>query len=166
MAQGLGYIHHSSRLIHGNLKSSNIVLGPDFEACLTDYSLSTLAAGGSIPDHQDPDSLACRAPEARKSILHAGPRSDVYAFGVLLLELLTGRHPSQHPYLAPPEMPGWVQAVREDLDGGAEDRRLGMLVEVAAICRSASPEQRPTMWQVLKMIQEIKETAIAEDGTA
>ncbi|KAK4772240.1 hypothetical protein SAY86_014015 [Trapa natans] len=166
VAQGLGYIHQSSRLIHGNLKSSNILLGPDFEACLTDYSLSALAPEGSVHDQEDPDSWAYRAPEVRKSALCAGPRSDVYAFGVLLLELLTGRHPSQHPFLASPEMPGWVQAVREDHAGGAEDGRLGMLVEVAAVCRSASPEQRPTMWQVLKMIHEIKETVIEEDSTA
>ncbi|KAK4764565.1 hypothetical protein SAY86_025655 [Trapa natans] len=166
VAQGLGYIHQSSRLIHGNIKSSNILLGPDFEACLTDYSLSTLAPEGSVHDNEDPDSWARRAPETRKSVLQAGPRSDVYAFGVLVMELLTGRHPSQHPYLSLPEMLGWVQAVREDHDGGAKDPRLGMLVEVAAVCRSVSPEQRPTMWQVLKMIQEIKKSVNASDSTA
>lgn len=161
VAQGLTYIHQASKLIHGNLKSSNVLLGVDFEACLTDYCLSVLA--DSSPT-EDPDSLACKAPETRKSSRRATPKSDVYAFGVLLLELLTSKHPSQHPFLAPDDMLDWVRAARED-DGG-EDDRLGMLTELACVCKLTSPEQRPLMWQVVKMIQQIKESVIVEDGTS
>ncbi|CAI8599261.1 unnamed protein product [Vicia faba] len=42
IAQGLSYIHQAWRLVHGNLKSTNVLLGPDFEACVTDYCLSVL----------------------------------------------------------------------------------------------------------------------------
>lgn len=159
VAQGLAYIHQVSRLIHGNLKSSNVLLGSDFEACLTDYCLAIFADTSS---NDDLDSAGYKAPETRKSSRRATSKSDVYAFGVLLIELLTGKHPSQHPYLAPPDMPDWVRAMRED-DGG-EDNRLKMLVEVASVCSLTSPEQRPTMWQVLKMIQEIKESVMMEDS--
>lgn len=160
MAQGLSYIHQASRLIHGNLKSSNILLGTEFEACLTDYCLSILLDDDS-QNCDDPDSSAYRAPEARTSNHRATPKSDVYAFGVLLLELLTGKHPSQQPFLEPIELHEWVQAVR--VDDATEDRRLEMLVEVAGVCRLSSPEQRPGMWQVLKMIHEIKESAGEEE---
>ncbi|KAF8016463.1 hypothetical protein BT93_H1855 [Corymbia citriodora subsp. variegata] len=160
VAQGLAYLHQASRLIHGNLKSTNVLLGTDFEASLTDYCLAALA---ECSLNEDPDSAAYKAPESRKSIGQATPKSDVYSFGVLLLELLTGRHPLQHPFLAPSEMLDWVRAMREE-DG--QDKRLGMLVDVATVCRVASPEQRPVMRQVLKMIQEIKENVMMEENAS
>ncbi|RDY01940.1 putative inactive receptor kinase, partial [Mucuna pruriens] len=160
VAHGLAYIHQVSSLIHGNLKSSNVLLGVDFEACITDYCLA-LFADPSFPE--DPDSAAYKAPEARKSSRRATSKSDVYAFGVLLLELLTGKHPSQHPFLAPTDLQDWVRAMRDD--DGSEDNRLEMLTEVASICSATSPEQRPAMWQVLKMIQGIKDSVTTEDTT-
>ncbi|XP_060199400.1 probable inactive receptor kinase At5g67200 [Lycium barbarum] len=168
VAQGLSYIHQAWRLVHGNLKSSNVLLGSDFEACIADYCLSVLA----VPtDDEDPDSTAYKAPEIRKlnhnnhHYRQASAKSDVYSFGVLLLELLTGKHPSEHPYLMPDDMIHWVKSTREDHDGiVGEDTKLEMLLEVAMTCRVSSPEQRPTMWQVLKMIQEIKEAVTMEDS--
>ncbi|GJT52138.1 probable inactive receptor kinase [Tanacetum coccineum] len=155
IALGLAYIHQASRLIHNNLKSSNVLLGPDFEACLTDYCLLVLADPTSIDESI---STGYKAPELRKSFHRATTKSDVYAFGVLLLELLSGRPPSQHPHLVPEDMAEWVRAMREN-DDMPNDNRLGMLVEVAGVCSLTSPEQRPVMRQVLKMLQEIKEAA-------
>nr|GEW68673.1 probable inactive receptor kinase At5g67200 [Tanacetum cinerariifolium] len=127
IALGLAYIHQASRLIHNNLKSSNVLLGPDFEACLTDYCLLVLADPISIDESI---STGYKAPELRKSFHRATTKSDVYAFGVLLLELLSGRPPSQHPHLVPEDMAEWVRAMREN-DDMPNDNRLGMLVEVA-----------------------------------
>lgn len=160
VAQGLAYIHQVSRLIHGNLKSSNVLLGADFEACVTDYCLAVLVDSSN----EDPDSAGYKAPETRRSNSRATLKSDVYSFGILLLELLTSKHPSQHPFLAPTDVPNWVRAMRED--DGDEDNRLGMLTEVACICSVTSPEQRPAMWQVLKMIQEIKENVMVEENSS
>ncbi|KAK9990667.1 hypothetical protein SO802_025652 [Lithocarpus litseifolius] len=160
VAQGLSYIHQVSRLVHGNLKSSNVLLGADFEACVTDYCLEVLVDSSN----EDPDSAGYKAPETRRSNSRATLKSDVYSFGILLLELLTSKHPSQHPFLVPTDVPNWVRAMRED-DGG-EDNRLGMLTEVACICSVTSPEQRPAMWQVLKMIQEIKENVMVEENSS
>lgn len=159
VAQGLAYIHQASKLTHGNLKASNVLLGTDFEACITDYCLATLAASS---DDEDPNSARYRGPEARKLGSRATSKSDVYSFGILLLELLSGKPPSQHPFLAPPDMPGWVKAMRGD--DAFEDTQLGMLVEVASLCSLTSPEQRPTMWQVLKMIHRIKATVSTDDA--
>ncbi|ESW27893.1 hypothetical protein PHAVU_003G241400 [Phaseolus vulgaris] len=158
VAQGLAYIHQVSTLIHGNLKSSNVLLGTDFEACITDYCLSFFADSSFTVD---PDSAAYRAPEARNSSRRVTAKSDVYAYGVLLLELLTAKHPSQQPFLAPADLQDWVRAMRDD--DGSEDNRLEMLTEVASICSATSPEQRPAMWQVLKMIQGIKDSVSMED---
>ncbi|CAI0430298.1 unnamed protein product [Linum tenue] len=165
VAQGLAYIHQTTQLVHGNLKSSNVLLGHDFEACITDYCLAALADTTSSAD--DPNSAACRAPETRKSSSsrRVTAKSDVYAFGVLLLELLTGKLPSQHPYLMPADLLDWVRAMRDECDG-REDNQLGMLTEVASLCSLTSPEQRPAMWQVLKMIQEIKDSVVVEESVS
>jgi serine/threonine protein kinase len=158
VAHGLAYIHQVSSLIHGNLKSSNVLLGGDFEACVTDYCLAFLTDSSFT---EDPDAAAYKAPEVRKSNRRATSKSDVYAFGVLLLELLTGKHPSKHPFLAPTDLQDWVKAMRDD--DFSEDNRVEMLTEVASICSATSPEQRPAMWQVLKMIQGIKDSVSMED---
>ncbi|EPS59816.1 hypothetical protein M569_14988 [Genlisea aurea] len=149
-AQGLCYIHQAWRLLHGNLKSSNVLLGADFEACLSDYCLAALAAPSCT--EEDADSLAYKAPEMLRNPGGADSKSDVYAFGVVLIELISGKLPAHHPNLTPADMIRWMGSVRS---GGGE-RRLEMLLDVAVQCRMALPEQRPTMWQVLKMIQEIK----------
>ena len=64
--------------------------------------------------------------------------------------------------MAPHDMLSWVRAMREE-EEGAEDSRLGMMTETACLCRVTSPEQRPTMRQVIKMIQGIKESVMAEE---
>ncbi|CAH9090058.1 unnamed protein product [Cuscuta epithymum] len=153
VAQGLAYIHQASMLTHGNLKSTNVLLASDLEACLVDHCIITLA---DVSPSDDPDSVRYKAPEARKSSRRATSASDVYSYGILLLELLSGKHPSQQPFLAPSDMSEWVRAMREE-DDDEEDRWLEMLVDIASICSLTSPEQRPTMRQVLKMIHDIKE---------
>lgn len=159
VAQGLSYIHQAWRLVHGNLKSSNVLLGPDFEACISDYCLTVLAKPSSFDE--DVDSAAYRAPETRNPNHQPTPKSDVYAYGILLLELLTGKSPSELPFLVPGDMSSWVRSIRDD--NGGEDSRMDMLLQVATTCSLTSPEQRPTMWQVLKMLQEIKEIVLLED---
>lgn len=162
VAQGLSYIHQAWRLVHGNLKSSNVLLGSDFEACVTDYCLSVLTEPTPSSDI-DLDSYGYKAPEIRKSDSQATPKSDVYAFGVLLLELLTGKAPSEHPYLTPTDIGQWVRSTRDVDDGGRDENRLAMLLEVAIACSMASADHRPNMWQVLKMLQEIKEAVLMEE---
>lgn len=161
VAQGLAFIHQALRLVHGNLKSSNVLLGPDFEACITDYCLSVLTHP-SIFD-EDGDSAAYRAPETRNPNHHPTHKSDVYAYGILLLELLTGKFPSELPFMVPGDMSSWVRSIRDD--NGSEDNQMDMLLQVATTCSLTSPEQRPTMWQVLKMLQEIKEIVLLEDSS-
>ncbi|KAF2573556.1 hypothetical protein F2Q70_00000715 [Brassica cretica] len=165
VAQGLYYIHQtSSALVHGNLKSTNILLGHDFEACLTDYCLSVLidSSSSSLVSPDDADTSCYKAPEIGKSSRRPTSKCDVYSFGVLIFELLTGKSASRHPFMAPHDMLSWVRAMREE-EEGAEDNRLGMMTETACLCRVTSPEQRPTMRQVIKMIQGIKESVMAEE---
>nr|GEX51026.1 probable inactive receptor kinase At5g67200 [Tanacetum cinerariifolium] len=145
VAQGLLYLHQTCNLVHGNLKSSNILLGSDFEARISDYSLITLFHQNT-ESHNEPSTT-----------------SDVYSYGVVLLELLTGKDASEHHDLIPDDVTKWVKSTR--VNGGAtEEKRLEMMTEVAIACTIKLPDKRPTMWEVITMLQEIKEAPIMEDG--
>lgn len=157
VAQGLAYIHQASRLVHGNIKSSNVLLGSDFEACLTDNCLSFLLESSEVKDD-----AAYRAPENMKSNRMLTPKSDIYAFGVLLLELLSGKPPLEHSVLVASNLQTYVQSARED--EGVDSDHITMIVDIATSCVRSSPESRPAAWQVLKMIQEVKETDATGDN--
>lgn len=121
-ARGLAYLHECSprRFVHGEVKPSNILLDADFTPRVADFGLARLLAiagctpdgppssggggllGGAIP-YAKPTGPALdrsgagggyRAPEARAQGAKPSQKWDVFSFGVLLLEILTGRGPS------------------------------------------------------------------------
>ncbi|WCJ17609.1 Leucine-rich repeat protein kinase family protein [Euphorbia peplus] len=163
LATGLLYIHQNPGLTHGNLKSSNVLLGPEFESCLTDYGL-TIFRDPDFVEEPSATSLFYRAPENRDNRKPSTQQADVYSFGVLLLELLTGKTPFQDLVQEHgSDIPRWVRSVREEeTESGdepasgneaAEDKLLA-LVNVAMACVSLVPDNRPSMRDVLKMIRD------------
>ncbi|XP_052206133.1 inactive leucine-rich repeat receptor-like serine/threonine-protein kinase At1g60630 [Diospyros lotus] len=168
LATGLLYIHQNPGLTHGNLKSSNVLLGSDFESCLTDYALSPFRNPDS-PDETSAASLFYRAPECRDPRKPPSQPADVYSFGVLLLELLTGKTPFQDLVLEHgSDIPRWVRSVRaEETESGdepassndASEEKLGALLNVAVACVSGLPENRPGMREVLRMIRDTRAEA-------
>ncbi|KAM0868997.1 hypothetical protein ACQ4PT_040958 [Festuca glaucescens] len=184
IAAGLLHLHQTptAPIVHGNLKPSNVLLGPDFESCLTDYGLVPALAAA---DASSAVSLLYRAPETRSASGMANacftPASDVYSFGVLLLELLTGRTPPQDLVeLRGDEdvIPAWVRAAREEemtesggdsaasAGGGGAEEKLGALIGVAALCVAADPGRRPATVEVLRMVREARAEAMSSSNSS
>ncbi|KAI3684542.1 hypothetical protein L6452_33766 [Arctium lappa] len=153
IAAALAFMHQELQadlIPHGNIKSSNILLKNDMEPCLSEYGLMAI-------DHQDPDQTNNRTTITTFKV-------DVYAFGVILLELLTGK-PVQDDGSG---LVNWVSSVVKEewtvevfdkaliVEGASEERMVGLL-QVALKCINASPELRPTMGQVVTIISSLKE---------
>ncbi|KAL2624350.1 hypothetical protein R1flu_008595 [Riccia fluitans] len=95
VARGLTYLHVQHRWPHGNLKTANVLLReePNFEACLSDFGLHRLMnSAGTANQLLNSGALGYRAPELSAA---KNPKpslaSDVFSFGVILMELFTGK---------------------------------------------------------------------------
>ncbi|KAK8627303.1 hypothetical protein V6N13_134917 [Hibiscus sabdariffa] len=173
-ARGLAFIHNTCKtlkLTHGNTKSTNVLLDKSGDARVSDFGLSVFAS----PGNNAPRSNGYRAPELSSDGRKPTQKSDVYSFGVLLLEILTGKCPSVvdnnggvgYGYGGPVDLPRWVQSVvREEWTAEVfdlelmrykdiEEEMVGLL-QIAMACTSTSPDQRPKISHVVKMIDEIR----------
>ncbi|KAI5055754.1 hypothetical protein GOP47_0029275 [Adiantum capillus-veneris] len=166
-ARGLVHIHGTNvKAVHGNIKSANVLLKGEYDACVSDYGLVGLIGGNMSLGRSGPPSIAAyRAPEVdpRKPTQN----SDVYSYGVVLLELLTGKAPWQASTEEGMELVRWVQSVvREEWTSEVFDRQLMkyqhieeemvQLLQLGLACVAPSPEQRPTMVQVVSTIYDVR----------
>lgn len=100
IAAGLNYLH-SFPLIHGDLTGSNVLINTEGMACLVDFGLSTviggLEGGSSIaPSSHRPGAIRWTAPELLKDpemSYSPTPKSDIYSFGSVMLQVLSNRFP-------------------------------------------------------------------------
>ncbi|KAK7344370.1 hypothetical protein VNO77_13894 [Canavalia gladiata] len=185
-ARGLAYLHEDSQpcVIHRDFKASNILLENNFHAKVADFGLAKQAPEGraNYLSTRVMGTFGYVAPEYAMTG-HLLVKSDVYSYGVVLLELLTGRKPVDMSQPNGQEnLVTWARPILRDKDRLEElaDPRLGgrypkedfvRVCTIAAACVAPESSQRPTMGEVvqsLKMVQRITEyhdPALASSNT-
>ncbi|KAK6925311.1 Protein kinase domain [Dillenia turbinata] len=162
-ARGITYIHSQGPTVsHGNIKSSNILLTKSYDARVSDFGLAHLVGPSFTPNRV----AGYRAPEVTDPH-KVSQKADVYSFGVLLLELLTGKAPT-HALLNEEgvDLPRWVQSVvREEWTSEVFDLELlryqdveeemVQLLQLAVDCAAQYPDKRPPMLEVTSRIEEL-----------
>ncbi|CAN4077615.1 unnamed protein product [Withania somnifera] len=168
-ARGIARIHaeNGGKLVHGNIKSSNIFLNSKQYGCVSDVGLSTIMSSLAHPVAR---AAGFRAPEITDTRKATQP-SDVYSYGVLLLELLTGKspvHTTNGDEII--HLVRWVHSVvREEWTAEVFDLELLRypnieeemveMLQIAMSCVVRMADQRPKMCEVVKMIENVRPTS-------
>ncbi|KAM7270115.1 hypothetical protein ACFE04_029329 [Oxalis oulophora] len=169
-ARGIAYLHEDChpRIIHRDIKSSNILLDQNFEARVSDFGLAKLAQDANTHvSTRVMGTFGYMAPEYASSG-KLSDKSDVYSFGVVLLELITGRKPvdTSRP-LGDEGLVEWArpllsQALDNEEFEALVDPKLGTsyvgsemfrMIEAAAACVRHSSAKRPRMVQIVRAFE-------------
>ncbi|XP_047318071.1 probable receptor-like protein kinase At3g17420 [Impatiens glandulifera] len=165
-AKALAYLHEAiePKVVHRDIKSSNILLDRDFNAKISDFGLAKLlGAGKSHVATRVMGTFGYVAPEYANSGL-LNEKSDVYSFGVVILEAITGRDPVDY---SRPEyevnMVEWLKTMigsrrtEEVIDPKIEDKPTSSGLKRALLtalrCVDPDAEKRPNMGQVVRMLE-------------
>lgn len=176
ITRGLSFLHTKENIIHGNLTSSNILLDEHYNPKIADVGLSRLmTSAGNTNVIATAGTLGYRAPELSK-LKNASTKTDIYSLGVIMLELLTGKSPSEATDGL--DLPQWVASiVKEEWtnevfdvelmrdDGSSTTTNIGdellNTLKLALHCVDPSPGARPESDQVLQKLEEIKPDLLA-----
>ncbi|XP_058084535.1 LRR receptor kinase BAK1 [Magnolia sinica] len=167
-ARGLSYLHDhcDPKIIHRDVKAANILLDEEFEAVVGDFGLAKLM------DYKDTHVTTA----VRGTIGHIAPeylstgksseKTDVFGYGIMLLELITGQRAFDLARLANDDdvmLLDWVkgllkekkldQLVDPDLEGKYVEAEVEQLIQVALLCTQGSPMDRPKMSEVVRMLE-------------
>ncbi|KAJ0241632.1 Pollen receptor-like kinase 3 [Hirschfeldia incana] len=166
VARGMQFLHEefaSYELPHGNLKSSNVLLSETYEPLISDYAFLPLLQ----PDSASQALFAFKSPEFAQS-QQVSPKSDVYCLGVVLLEVMTGKFPTQ--YLSNgkggTDIIEWVQSsvaqhkeeelIDPEISSNTDSlQQMVELLRIGAACIASNPDERENMKEIVTRIERI-----------
>uniref|UniRef100_A0A0D9WEG3 non-specific serine/threonine protein kinase n=1 Tax=Leersia perrieri TaxID=77586 RepID=A0A0D9WEG3_9ORYZ len=164
IARGLTYLHEESsvRIVHRDIKASNVLLDSDFTPKISDFGLAKLYDEKKTHvSTRIAGTLGYLAPEyAMRG--HLSEKADIFAFGVVMLETVAGRSNTNNSleeskiYLLEwawgmYEMGQTLQVVDPSLEEFDEDEAF-RVIRIALLCTQGSPHQRPSMSKVVAML--------------
>ncbi|XP_020202796.1 receptor-like protein kinase [Cajanus cajan] len=169
IAHGLEYLHHDSDpfIVHRDIKPKNILLDSDMEPHIADFGIATLLdhSHTSLQSLCVPGTVGYIAPENAYSTVMSR-KSDVYSYGVVLLELISRKMVLDDPsFMEETDLVGWVKSMWENtrsingiVDSSLAEEFLASEVRkqveqvllVALRCIEKHPSERPTMREVVK----------------
>lgn len=174
IAEGLAYLHHEYDgklcVIHGDLKPSNVLLDENMEAHIADFGLativgalnSTMGLSKALPCW----SIGYTAPECVQQGV-VSRKADVFSFGMIMLEVMTGERPSSRRLKEGESLVEWVS--RALAEGAAErvvapalasDADVDTILRMGCRCASLSRASRPDMQEVVMFLHRLGEQFI------
>ncbi|KAG1369949.1 Proline-rich receptor-like protein kinase PERK8 [Cocos nucifera] len=167
IAEALDYLHGAGNVqpvIHRDVKSSNILLSDDFEPRLSDFGLAKWASASTL-DLACDDVAGTFGYVAPEYFMYGkvNEKTDVYAFGVVLLELISGRKPVCTGCPKGQEsLVMWAKKILQDgkakqlvdpcLGTNYSDDQLERMILAASLCIRRDPQSRPRIATVLKLL--------------
>ncbi|MCO5579609.1 hypothetical protein L7F22_033466 [Adiantum nelumboides] len=166
IAAGLRYLHEGweQQVLHRDIKSSNVLLDSNMNAKLGDFGLARVYEHGQNPHTtRVVGTLGYLAPEFARTG-KANASTDVYSFGVLLLEIVTGRHPVEYQVSVEDFLlvdrvlelylkGRFLEVVDRRLDGLYNVEELKIVIELGLFCVHPEPKRRPSMRQAVQVLK-------------
>ncbi|GAA0146029.1 transmembrane signal receptor [Lithospermum erythrorhizon] len=167
-ARGLEYLHEhcNPKIIHRDVKAANVLLDEDFEAVVGDFGLAKLVdVRKTDVTTQVRGTMGHIAPEYL-STGKSSERTDVFGYGIMLLELVTGQRAIDFSRLEDEDDVLLLDHVKKlqrekkldlivdhNLNGNYDVQDVEMMIQVALLCTQGSSEDRPAMSEVVRMLE-------------
>ncbi|GLJ52832.1 hypothetical protein SUGI_1125540 [Cryptomeria japonica] len=169
---GLEYLHHDCFLefAHCDIKPSNVLMNEDMTAHVADFGIARIVNGSdsSTSTITLKGSIGYIAPEYGIGG-KVSTRGDIYSYGIMLLEMLTGKSPTNHMFVGGLELHKWVSMhfnnnleeiidmrMMEDTGQHEINQCLIPFLLIGLECSKESPNERPTAREVARVLETIK----------